>query len=716
MRTEREQLTEFSEVVKEIVPSGIQVHDGESYDTRISEFLERPRLITRVVWTTANGFNTDIFAIPILPTLQTLTEVMNKLKGFAQLQCRLHVRVNINGSVYHGGRVLMSWAQCGGESENGVGYSPLSNIGIQTVSQKSTLPGVWINPCAEKAYELSIPFIHCQGYYDLTDISPSAYDNLRLTVVNPLKWYGAAGVDSSVSLTVYAWMSEVVLCTPVPQSEVGGAVMRVVESAPKMVRGFASAFARSATSAALTAAGLGSPTVMGPVIPTVSTTVPRIKADGPFYCESLSSHRLVETPITPLEPSADPMSFRNIAGREAFLSRISWTDNTSPTGLAFYPVYPGLKSDVGLTSGVATGGFQVLPMGFVAAPFRYWRGSIKFRVEVIAPKLVRGMLRLKFLPRMYGTPAFAAETGDVLTKYIDVSESTEVEMVIPFCASTRWLKNKYYYDSPDKTNMNGTFVIDIVEPLKSSGVGVEVNVFASCADLEVATLDVNDLSLTILGSNVFAIPQAPEVQLDVFQNIRDVAKVPRKVRVYQEPTVDTSKAAYSVTFRAEPLYGENPQPTAVYGQFTTPMAWFSSAFIASRGSIRHTIMPTKPMTKIIVKSARLIFGEGLESSGFVDDSAFETDLRSQAGSQHVLKDTFGDPTFSFENPVQLPCVFRYARWDTSNTSVFRDAAWVKVYFDCHEGVADPANNYLVLYQSAGDDYSLDFFQFVPIAF
>ncbi len=709
--TESEQLTEFSQVEKVDVPGLELAPTMKNYDATISDFLARPRYIGRFIWATSDVSGNNLAQVAILNTLLAKPEVINKVNGYAQIRCRLHVRVNINGSMYHGGRVLLNWGQSGGDSVNSIGYSPRSSIQLVTISQKSTLPHCWINPCAEKAYELSIPFVHSQGYYDLS-FGASAYDMMRLTVVNPLAWYGGVGVAPSVSLTVYAWMTDVELCTPiVQQSELSGAMSNVVASFPRKIRGFASTFARAAVDVALTSAGLGNPADLPPVAPVRAAYLPRTKADGPTYCESIAAHRLVENPITPLTPEDDPMSFRTIASKEAHFSRISWTDNASPTGLAYFPVTPMMVvSSTVSVAGTADLFTQLLPMGFVAFPFRYWRGTVRFRVEVVAPKLVRGMLRLRYLPRDYLVPSFTTESGDVLTKYIDVSESCEIDMDIPFCAPSPWLQVDLSYNS---TTINGTFCIDIVEPLKSNGIGVEVNVFASCPDLEVSTQEPSSYFFTrSLGSTTMIIPQA--VVMDPSTNIRDIIKLPKKWRLYNS-TGSPTAVAETFTFRAEPDYpvlGGVSEGAII--TFLTPLAWYSSGFIASRGSVRYHVTGTAPASDLVLKSAELIAQEASGGVATLTMSNYQTQLEIGAHGLQVMKEVTGESAFSFEVPVLVPCDFRLARFDNSNVAVSKNASYVRVVFDTRASEVDDTLPTALVLISAGDDYSLDHFQFVPL--
>jgi hypothetical protein len=108
-------------------------------------------------------------------------------------------------------------------------------------------------------------------------------------------------------------------------------------------------------------------------------------------CEILALDSKQEVTIDPRVVGCDPfdqMALVPLAKRESYLTTFVWENYMPPQQLLFNtPVTP-------LMFGVNGDQAFFTPMGWVALPFRYWRGSLRFRFEVVASKFHRTFARL----------------------------------------------------------------------------------------------------------------------------------------------------------------------------------------------------------------------------------------------------------------------------------------------------------------------------------
>lgn len=99
----------------------------------------------------------------------------------------------------------------------------------------------------------------------------------------------------------------------------------------------------------------------------------------------------------------DEMSIKALAQRECWLDRFTWPVNvpaeTPLWSCRVTPQYFKRQTAPG-NSNIARGvvALQPTPSAYAALPFGYWRGSMKYRVQVVASNLHRGRLRIVYDP------------------------------------------------------------------------------------------------------------------------------------------------------------------------------------------------------------------------------------------------------------------------------------------------------------------------------
>nr|ULF99916.1 MAG: putative capsid protein precursor [Labyrnavirus sp.] len=203
----------------------------------------------------------------------------------------------------------------------------------------------------------------------------------------------------------------------------------------------------------------------------------------------------------------DEMAIPVIASRESFLTKFEWsrTDTAMTTTLWRSLVTPLLNTG-GELSATATSNYQQMtPMSFATFPFSYWRGTVRFRFEVVCSKFHRGKLLFRYEPNvpqssLIGTAS--AQLNQQNTVILDIQEAQEVTFDVAWAQPSAWLRVPSAYSSFALSYGSGiSGFIPAFEPFSNGNIevrainelvqpaddaSVTINVFVSCPDLHVA--------------------------------------------------------------------------------------------------------------------------------------------------------------------------------------------------------------------------------------
>jgi hypothetical protein len=113
-------------------------------------------------------------------------------------------------------------------------------------------------------------------------------------------------------------------------------------------------------------------------------------------------------------------------------------------------------------------------MGFAATPFRFWRGSIEVRIQIVASRFHRGRLRFAWTPD--GNAVSASETNLNYGRIIDIDQTSQFEFVIPFGRNVG-----YCYCDPSslvtqRDAVNGQVYLSVQNPLSNPEASKDVSI------------------------------------------------------------------------------------------------------------------------------------------------------------------------------------------------------------------------------------------------
>jgi hypothetical protein len=444
---------------------------------------------------------------------------IEKIKNFHLLRSKLHVKILINGNAFYYGRAIAA-------------YEPLSPLDNTSPSrqwvQEDIIRGsqrmhVYINPTMSAGGSMELPFFWPKNNWVVGANDWRNMGEIVLASINDLKHANAS--TDSLNITVLAWAEDVKFAIPtrtIPQSSVAESGKPKGKSNDEHEQDVIS---RPATNVARVAGALSNVPVIGPYAKAtemganaVANTAKMFGLSAPndlhqSLFEPRAKHSLAVTdtkqsankvtvdskqeltidPCTTGIRSTDELPIGSIAGRESYLTTFFWPVSATP-GFHLWNarVDPGLKGRNGAE-------WHFPASALAALPFQYWRGTMRFRFQVVASEYHKGRLRVSYDPRI---GAFDGEFNTQYTTIHDIAETKDFSIDVgwgqdvPFRESLGWYSSQEYGIDPLITNLvqgNGVLTVNILNKLSApanDNEDISVNVFISMLDdFEVAAPD-----------------------------------------------------------------------------------------------------------------------------------------------------------------------------------------------------------------------------------
>lgn len=476
-------------------------------DVSLAKFLSRSVLIQSYNWATDapniyQRFNPwkDFFSEP---------RIANRIAHYAFMRAKLKIRVLINGNSFHFGRAIMS-------------YIPLPDYDVLTTDrvfvqqdlvQASQRPHIYLDPTYSQGGELGLPYFYPKN---MLEIANSEYDQMGeivLHTINILKH--ANGATDNVTINVFAWAEDVVLSGPTsavssdlsPQagkdeygqgiiSKPAGIVARVANKLTAIPP--IAPYARATEIAAGTISQIAS--MLGYSRPNDISTIQSFK---PQYGGNMVNTNVEDTAIKlsvdakqelTLDPrttglsGCDELGIKNLASRESYLTTFDWEVSKARDDKLFATaVSPVLAAENGAE-------IHLPAISFATLPFNWWRGTMKFRFQIVASNYHRGRMRVVYEP--YGT----SPSLDYTTNYnriIDIAEEKDFTVEIGWNQNLPYKRNfrpaldgeqfgATYEQLENDFRNNGMIslyvVNDLTVPNSTVDNDIQVNVFVSCGD------------------------------------------------------------------------------------------------------------------------------------------------------------------------------------------------------------------------------------------
>lgn len=490
-------------------------------DATLDQFFSRPIKIASVDW---------IIGSPLYDSFNPWTEyftnnrVLNRISNYKLMRATLKLKFVINGNAFIYGRAIANWKPLfpSGGDELSLQRDPaiVSNLGLVDIIRASQEPHIYLDPTKSQGGELELPFFTPLNVLDITRGDWTTMGTLVLQSLTNLKH--ANGATGSISISVFAWAENVKFAIPTQteapgitaQSEETGIISKPASTVAKIagyftnvptIGPFATATQIGARAISSMAAlfGYSKPPALEhcPFVPTARASIAH--TDGVENVARLTLDSKQETTIDPslagIMPK-DEMTILGVATRESFLTQFDWPIGTAEE-LLIWNVYVdpgvhGVRPDPNLRD---SDEIHLPACAFACMPFQFWKGTLRYRFQVVCSAYHKGRLKLVYDPS--STPMVGlAEYNTAYTTIIDIAEKTDFTLDIGWGQS---LPMQSHFSPVERnaqsfwstlplpslsgtTTANGTLSVYVVNELTVPNSDVDndisINVFISALD------------------------------------------------------------------------------------------------------------------------------------------------------------------------------------------------------------------------------------------
>jgi hypothetical protein len=520
--------------------------------TTLQNFFLRPIKIQEIQWDIATG---PAYVFNPWQLYFEDPRVINRISNYKLMKANLHVKFLINGNAFYYGRVLVS-------------YRPLHNLDNTTVLiptnfsdlvEASQRPHIWLNPTMSQGGEMILPFF---TPLNMLDIPTQEWRTMGLIeVATPVVLEHANGATAPITISVFAWADNVEFTgltqqnptniVPQAMSEYSGIVSKPASVVAKTAGLFKSVpyiggFARATEIGASAISSMAA--LFGYSKPVAEDIPPRqpISRQSMANCDGRES--LIKLTVDPCqELSIDPkiaslempdeLTINSISNRESLLTKFDWAVGVAPESLLFNII---VDPCVIRQDGTGVNAPMHMPaVAFATFPFEYWKGTLRYRFQVVASGFHKGRLKVVYDP--YGTPlSGTAEYNVAYTEVIDIAECNDFAIDVGWGQNTPWRQHLNFPQLPLSTfdgangavpafplglvssNIigvgNGSLAVYVVNELTvpDSTIPNDVEILVSvsaCDDFELAAP--TDFYLKRLALAPITTPPAQAMQLDI---------------------------------------------------------------------------------------------------------------------------------------------------------------------------------------------------------
>lgn len=572
----------------------------DAHDVELGNFFERPLKIASYEWSTTVTFfeNFNPWSLYL-----GNPRVANRISNYKLLKGKLHVKFMINGNAFYYGRLLANYTPRRIFDKLIVNRALISADNVEA----SQRPHIFIDPCTNQAGQIDCPFLCPTDALNITTDDWADMGEMNLRELNPLKH--ANGATDPITITVMAWMSEVTLTAPTatnayglsPQNgfefqsgkEKSKTRVKKVTNKPNQnssmyskqdeygsgpVSGPASTVARIAgmlkeapvigpyaKATQIAASGISNiaklfgysrPPTLAPEVRMQQRTFAGMSVTNtPDEVEKLAidakQELTVDGSVVGLD-NTDEMTIKSIATRESYLDTCPWTTST-PVG---NPLFSALVTPCHAKSyGTSPTERHCTAAQFATLPFKYWRGTVKYRFQIVSSAYHKGRLLIQWDPQKWSSN----ETNVQYSQIVDISDEKDFTIEVGWGSEYGWLEctpptlinhaSSAFLTNNAGSRYNGVLSVSVLNGLTSpslgSGDSISINVFVSAGD---------DIEVAVpTNSSINAVSYFPQSGLEFQSGIEEAA--------VQMDKDDTEQPSIPVQNNVLTTFAESPSCT-----------------------------------------------------------------------------------------------------------------------------------------------------------
>lgn len=515
---ENTSFSDASRLAVEVVQNTIlpSIHEDPYDMVSLKQFLQRPFNVIEKDWASSNVVSDLLIDLALPDVVFKLKPISYKLNNFRYFRAGLRIGIRVNGTKFHYGKILAAWKP----SYQEVGMDPYNN----NVYNASCYPHVVISATENEVTEMIVPFCLPYKYIDLDSSDKKDMGQLQVFVLNPLKI--ANEVPPTVSISVFLSFENVEIAglTSFDRIAAQGAIG---EARAKASKGIISGVFEGITTIAGSIKSIPIVSGYAGMVERLAGTIGNVaKSFGFCKPNDISnwaprilrnwnlaySHGLENAPTMALDPEnmivpsydivgshQDEMSISHLVSTPSLVAIYDWTDSSGE--IAHIGVDPTLcysKDGADLDGNLGTI-YTPTVLSWTCMPFRYWRGSLKFCIQVTCSAFHSGRLRISWEPSI-PLPVDVADVyrnagANRVNHVMDIQSETEYYCTIPYLRPFAWT------DMENAMRINGNLVIEAINHLthpEKPIPPVYINVWlAGGPDFQLAYLNQDSLSVPV---------------------------------------------------------------------------------------------------------------------------------------------------------------------------------------------------------------------------
>ena len=586
----------------------------DSSDADLANFFSRPIKISDITWGVNNTCSQTINPWSLY---FNNNRVINRISNYNLLRAKLCVRFMINGNGFHYGRVLVSYRPLHDSDDFGQRRFLID----QDIIPSSQKMHVYLDPTKSQGGTLCLPFAWTKNALSVVNAEWAKMGELDIGSITNL--YHANGGTDNVTISVFAWAEDVSLSMPT--------IVEPTGLAPQLGEVFNSQMAQTsdeyekdgpiskpaATIARAAGALTDVPTIgryaratqmaanaVGGVARLFGMSRPPVISDvepyRPTYLGNLANTNVPDsvTKLTldvkqelTIDPgivgvgSADEMSIQSIAQRESYLTQFDWVPSAAPETLLWNSRVTPISFDSLWATPTEAKEYMMTPMCFAALPFKHWRGTLKYRFQVVASSFHKGRLKIVYDPYFN----LGTEYNTQYTQIIDLAHERDFTVEVKWGQEWTFLEtdNPFTTGKPFSTTSlgtarhgfsNGVIAVYVVNELTTPSVSADpVPILVSVSagdDFEVVGPDAS----RILGITYFKPPASASSMVasppsDVYRSQMAQVSGGGTNNPDADNTQDESapESGYAITSMAAPI---SPTDNALLVYYGDPIASF----------------------------------------------------------------------------------------------------------------------------------------------
>lgn len=435
-----------------------QNNDIAENDWTIKKVLEREYPISGFEWKVGVDAGEEVYSggLPQIITNDANCMITRQLKFFSFLRAGIHVRVQLNGTKFHCGRLLVFFKPITWDDDKEENFYSLT-----------CFPSFFLDASVSNSGEIYVPFTHLLSYFSqesktLFNDSINTLGVLKIIVFNKL----AAAETASQSLFGQIYVSLVDPYVHLPTYEIkafsyGDGYMQGLESVLKKGAGnlidMGVGLDKKFTGGLVTGAGNALCNLLGvcdkPTDPVSAN--PIINRTSAPLCHGAGLDRSTRLGLSPVSLTNSPPSMLGAVDSDyniltlcqlpCLVGTVTWTASHPIGSQRFYmgvtPTWLGTDQktsdgDNNLSE------YRPTMLAYISRAFCRWRGDLKVKIQVVATQFHSGRLALVYDPHGSANNNLGELDQNKSHNIIimDIQEQQELVVDIPYFAVKPWLR------------------------------------------------------------------------------------------------------------------------------------------------------------------------------------------------------------------------------------------------------------------------------------